>query len=258
MTDADLKKTGSAAEALAEYHRRRDFTRTTEPAGDGPSAHAEAPGHPVFVVQKHAASSLHYDLRLELGGVLKSWAVPKGPSLDPADKRLAVMTEDHPLEYAAFEGTIPEGEYGGGTVMVWDFGWWELDLARMETSKSRGRAAAVRPDEGPAEPVTTQSGARQAASAASATTDAVPVPAGEALVRAEEALARGDLKFIIHGRKLTGSWALVQMKSRGERNWLLIKHRDGAARPGSSITGEAPDSVATGRSIEQIAVEEAG
>lgn len=247
MTDADLKKTGSAAEALAEYHRRRDFTRTTEPAGDGPSAHAETPKHPVFVVQKHAASSLHYDLRLELGGVLKSWAVPKGPSLDPADKRLAVMTEDHPLEYAAFEGTIPEGEYGGGTVMVWDFGWWELDVTRMETSKSRGRAAAIRPDEGPAGPETVQAGAGQT----------VAATADGAAVRAGEDLARGDLKFIIHGQKLAGSWALVQMKNRGEKNWLLIKHRDGAARPGSSITGEAPDSVATGRSIEQIALEEA-
>ncbi|MBN1320966.1 MAG: hypothetical protein JXA87_09000 [Thermoleophilia bacterium] len=238
MTDADLQKTDSAAEALAEYQRRRDFTRTTEPAGGGAAAHVETPEHPVFVVQKHAASSLHYDLRLELGGVLKSWAVPKGPSLDPADKRLAVMTEDHPLEYAAFEGIIPEGEYGGGTVMVWDFGWWEPDLAWMETAKSRERAAAAQPEEVPATRGTAKAGARQAAAAA-----------------AEAALAQGELKFIIHGQKLTGSWAFVQMKNRGEKNWLLIKHRDVGARPGSSVTSEAPDSVATGRPMEQIALE---
>ncbi|NLO27956.1 MAG: hypothetical protein GX113_07245 [Actinobacteria bacterium] len=219
MSDADSDKTGPAAEVLAEYHRRRDFTRTSEPAGTHPSTDVEAPERPVFVVQKHAASSLHYDLRLELEGVLKSWAVPKGPSLDPADKRLAVMTEDHPLEYAAFEGIIPEGEYGGGTVMVWDFGWWELDVTRGGTPKNRGHAEGVR-------------------------------------VGADGALARGDLKFIIHGQKLAGSWTLVQMKNRGEKNWLLIKHRDTAARPGSSITTEAPDSIATGRSIEQIALEE--
>src|SRR3989337_1508264 len=110
----------AAADSLAEYRRKRDFAKTAEPAGK----RARSKGNS-FVVQKHDATRLHYDFRLELDGVLLSWAVTRGPSLDPADRRLAVQTEDHPLDYGDFEGTIPKGEYGGGTVMLWDRGYWE-------------------------------------------------------------------------------------------------------------------------------------
>ena len=107
--------------ALLKYRQKRDFTKTGEPSGQ---AKVLASDHLRFVIQKHAASRLHFDLRLEVNGVFKSWAVTKGPSIDPADKRLAVEVEDHPLDYGDFEGTIPKGEYGGGTVQLWDRGFW--------------------------------------------------------------------------------------------------------------------------------------
>jgi bifunctional non-homologous end joining protein LigD len=232
MTDHDsVLADDSSDDQLAKYRAKRHFDRTAEPVGDETAdAATEAPasaeplpeGDPgarrIFVVQKHDASRLHYDFRLELDGVLKSWAVPKGPSLDPADKRLAVMVEDHPLEYAMFEGGIPQGEYGGGTVMLWDAGWWEPDVAWMKEPKGPGKKASP-------------------------------------FLSPEEALAKGELKFITYGQKLNGSWALVKTKWQGENNWLLIKHRDDDARPGSNIEEEAPDSVATGRSLEQIAAD---
>ena len=112
------------ARKLSLYRQKRDFTKTAEPSGTAKVAAAE---YPRFVIQKHAATRLHYDLRLEVDGVFKSWAVTKGLSLDPKDKRLAVETEDHPLDYGDFEGTIPKGEYGGGTVMLWDRGFWAAD-----------------------------------------------------------------------------------------------------------------------------------
>ncbi len=110
-----------ASSSLSRYQSKRDFSKTAEPSGDTTDASSERRR---FVIQKHAASRLHYDLRLELDGVFKSWAVTRGPSLDPKEKRLAVEVEDHPLAYGDFEGTIPEGQYGGGTVMIWDRGYW--------------------------------------------------------------------------------------------------------------------------------------
>ena len=143
--------------ALEEYHRKRDFRQTPEPAGR--SAVKTRPDSETlsFVVQKHAARRLHYDFRLELNGVLLSWAVPKGPSLDPAEKRLAVHVEDHPIEYGGFEGVIPKGQYGGGTVLLWDRGTWTPEVPdpeeayrkgslkfRLDGAKLHGRWALVR------------------------------------------------------------------------------------------------------------------
>jgi bifunctional non-homologous end joining protein LigD len=185
---------------LSTYRKKRDFEKTAEPSGDTPVAPSKQRR---FVIQKHDATRLHYDLRLEFDGVFKSWAVTKGPSLDPHDKRLAVEVEDHPLDYGDFEGTIPEGQYGGGTVQLWDRGYWESD-----------------------DP--------------------------------EKGFRKGDLKFVLHGDKLHGSWVLVRMRhdrNGGKRtNWLLIKHRDEYAKEGNA--NNIPDedkSVASGRTMDQIA-----
>jgi bifunctional non-homologous end joining protein LigD len=221
-------KPPSASEAvdeqLARYRSMRDFSITAEPAGDR-TEHAKRPRRPEglaardkgavavdlpFCIQKHAASHLHYDFRLGWNGVLKSWACAKGPSLNVKDRRLAVQVEDHPIEYGGFEGIIPAGQYGGGTVMLWDQGTWE----------PRAESADV-----------------------------------------DKALAEGHLKFILHGVKLQGKWALIRMAPRPKEtkpNWLLIKEHDDHERSpdAPAITDEQPDSVITGRSLEQIAANE--
>ena len=186
---------------LAEYNRRRHFGVTTEPPG---KTGAPGPGHPLeFVVQKHRASQLHYDFRLEHRGVMLSWAIPKGPSPDPAVKRLAMETEPHPMDYNQFEGVIPEGEYGGGTVMIWDKGVWA-----PATPKGLG-------DED----------------------------------EAERQLKKGDLKLVLLGDKLAGSWVLV--RTRGDRQWLLIKHRDQYASD-EDLTITRPLSAVSGRTMAEI------
>jgi len=125
------------AVGLAEYKKKRRFEVTPEPAG-GKAPRGRRPKALAYVIQKHRASQLHYDFRLEWNGVLLSWAVPKGPSLDPSVKRMAVPTEDHPLEYAKFEGVIPEGEYGGGTVMIWDYGTWTPEVPDVDAALRTG------------------------------------------------------------------------------------------------------------------------
>ena len=182
---------------LTTYRRKRDFARTPEPR----PRRAKRTKRLRFVIQKHDASALHYDLRLEAGGVMKSWAVPKGPSLNPADKRLAIQTEDHPVAYNRFEGVIPEGEYGAGSVIVWDRGWYE-NLS-----------------------------------------DVPP----------ERAIAKGSFKFMLHGEKLTGGFALRRMGSG--KNWLLIKLADEYADRRANVTKARPESVVTGRTVEQVARE---
>jgi len=184
---------------LAKYRSMRDFEVTAEPSGGT----APRDGHS-FVIQKHAASHLHYDFRLEHEGVLLSWSVPKGPSLRAGDRRLAVRTEDHPREYADFEGIIPKGEYGGGTVIVWDRGEWA-------------------PDGDP-----------------------------------QKGLDKGHLKFDLHGHKLNGRFHLVRTRGYGkgsekQEHWLLFKGNDKSADATSDVVAERPESVISGRTVEQVA-----
>lgn len=197
--------------ALEEYKRKRRFEETPEP----PPKVETKPGNR-FVVQKHDATRLHYDFRLEMEGVLKSWAVPHGPSLDPADKRLAVQVEDHPVSYFDFEGNIPEGNYGAGTVIVWDVGTWQ-----------------------PLSPV--------------AVNGKYP-PGTEA--DAAKMLAKGDLKFRLNGKRLKGDFALIKMRGRrpGSKGneWLLIKKHDEHVVEGYEIDG-FETSVLTDRTLEEVA-----
>ena len=228
----DLSRYG----VLAEYNRKRDFAITPEPPGTpraktaggtragttraktaggtrakrGTRAGGRSPGareFKEFVIQKHRAGHLHYDFRIEHEGAMLSWAVPKGPSPDPSVRRLAMQTEPHPMDYNHFEGVIPEGEYGGGTVMIWDHGTWEPEMP--DHSLATGGADFV-----------------------------------------TQALAKGQLKFRLHGKKLSGSWVLV--RTRGSRQWLLIKHRDHAAST-DDLTLTRPLSVVSRRTMAGIA-----
>jgi bifunctional non-homologous end joining protein LigD len=194
-----------AATKLAKYRQMRDFARTAEPSGETAVAPAKALR---FVIQKHDATRLHFDVRLEWDGVFRSWATPKGPSLNPRDRRLAVQVEDHPLDYGDFEGTIPKGQYGGGTVMLWDRGYWAPETGFEDVGR---------------------------------------------------ALERGELKFVMEGERVHGGWVLVRTEGRGpagrnaKPSWLLIKHRDAAAREdGEGAPGEDDRSVASNRTMSQI------
>jgi bifunctional non-homologous end joining protein LigD len=184
---------------LTTYRTKRDFGKTSEPRGGASRRSGNR-----YVIQKHDATRLHYDLRLELDGVMLSWAVTRGPSLVPGEKRLAIHVEDHPVEYNRFEGTIPKGEYGGGTVMIWDRGRWVSDRD---------------PHQG---------------------------------------MRKGHLDFRLEGKKLQGRWHLVRMRKRAggrQEPWLLIKSTDEHARRRSDpdILEEMADSVATGRTMDEIA-----
>jgi bifunctional non-homologous end joining protein LigD len=182
---------------LEEYVAKRKFENTPEP----PPGIISKSNANYFCVQRHDATRLHYDFRLSIDGVLKSWAVPKGPTLDPGLKHFAAHVEDHPVEYGDFEGNIPKGNYGAGSVMLWDCGTFEL----------LGDATGL------------------------------------------EQIARGDLKFRLHGEKLKGDFALVHMKTRGKGNeWLIIKKKDDFAEPGWDVESHAY-SVLSGRTQEEIA-----
>ena len=192
----------SEPDPLRRYKEKRDFAGTPEPSPDVKEGGLE----PIFVVQKHDASNLHYDLRIESGGVLKSWAVPKGPSMDPKVRRLAVPTEDHPMVYADFEGVIPEGHYGAGTVIVWDRGTYR---------NTKGEDAST-----------------------------------------EKNLEEGHATLWLVGEKLRGGFALIRTGGGDKPRWLFFKMKGDEARPGSDVLEEMPDSVLTGRSLEEVAEQE--
>jgi bifunctional non-homologous end joining protein LigD len=192
-----------ADEKLRLYREKRDFGRTAEPSGGAPTATGDA-----FVIQKHAARRLHYDLRLELDGVMLSWAIPKGPSLDTKQRRLAVRTEDHPLDYAGFEGVIPKGEYGGGAMIVWDRGRWRTD--------------------------------------------------GDA----QQQLDEGHLRLWLDGEKVHGRWHLLRTKGFDDadgngkgQSWLFFKGKDEHVDAARDLVAERPESIVSGRTIEELLAE---
>lgn len=193
-------------DSLAEYRKKRDFSKTSEPDG---SQSAAAAGPLRFMVHMHAATRLHYDLRLELGGVMKSWAVPKGPSAATGEKRFATQTEDHPLSYASYEGVIAKGQYGAGPSLIWDAGTFAPDEKITPPFADREKSEA----------------------------------------EFRKGLANGKVGVTFRGKKLKGSYALVQMKNNGE--WLLLKHKDAASDPAEDILDDDA-SVATGYTLDDL------
>ena len=191
--------------SLKKYQKKRDFQKTNEPKGE------KVKDKHLFVIQKHNAENLHYDLRLSIGGVLVSWAVPKGLSTAAQEKRLGIRTEDHPMDYAGFEGVIPEGEYGAGTVLVWDKGEYEV----------------ITDEEDPDQYL-------------------------------RQALKKGSFKVNLKGEKLRGGYAFARMdKKEDEEQWLIFKLDDQHADARRNPVSTEPDSVLTGRSLEEIKKEEA-
>lgn len=197
--DAMAKK-----DSLTKYRAKRNLEKTPEPKGGKPKSKK-----PIFVIQKHDASHMHFDFRIAVDGVLKSWAVPKGPSLNPRIKRLAAFTEDHPYDYAQFEGTIPAGNYGAGTVMIWDYGTYE------NIKKKDGK-----------------------------------------LVPIQQCLKNGTVEITLHGQRLNGNFALVQMHASD--NWLLIKMKDAYASARANPASTEKTSAKTGRTMSGIAKNEGG
>ena len=187
---------------LKEYKKKRDLSKTPEPRG---AKKKKKGGDPAFVIQKHDARNLHYDFRLEDEGVLVSWAVPKGPSTDPEDRRLAIKVEDHPIDYGEFEGVIPKGMYGAGTVLVWDRGTYRNLMAEKDPPLSM-----------------------------------------------QEALEKGHVEVWLEGEKLRGGYTLIEMKGRGENQWLLIKMKDELADREGKLVETDPDSVISGASLDEI------
>jgi bifunctional non-homologous end joining protein LigD len=197
-------------DALLRYRQKRDFEQTTEPEAGTPG---ESATDLTFVIQQHRATRMHWDFRLEWDGVLVSWAVPRGPSLNPADKRMAAHVEDHPFDYGGFEGVIPKKNYGAGEVIVWDHGTYTPD--------EKGKTSWGDKEEGSR--------------------------------RMREEYAAGKLSFTLRGKKLRGSWTLVRIKSGSGKDWLLIKHRDEYADRSWTIESPELDySVLTGRTLEGI------
>jgi DNA ligase D-like protein (predicted 3'-phosphoesterase) len=198
----------SERDRLERYRGKRDPERTSEPgvrAGSRGRRRGRGQKAPRFVIQKHAASSLHYDFRLEVDGTLRSWAVPKGLSTDPRIKRLAVEVEDHPLEYADFEGTIGEGSYGAGAVIVWDAGSYR----NLDEEHS-----------------------------------------------VAEAIDAGHVKVWLEGEKLKGGWTLQRTRGGAKPQWLAIKRRDEGADARRNPESAQPESIKSGRTVEQVAEEE--